>query len=249
MIFRLLLLIGLPIMAYYAVKSLSLRYGLSVRLTRYLYLTVIALLVIGLLIVMGRLPVQAILAPLGLAVTFLMRALPTLLRLLPMWQMFKGKLGSAGSGSSGNSSKINTQFLAMELDHDSGDLSGTVVSGEFAGAAIGSLALEQLIKLHGECAADKDSQQVLEAYLDRYHGDWQSASDSTRNRSKPSDEGAMDRSLAMEILGLEGEVTKATIQTAYRGLMQKLHPDRGGSEYLAKKINQAKEVLMAELSE
>jgi hypothetical protein len=247
MIFRLILLIGLPIMAYYAVKSLSQRYGLSARLTRYLYFTVVALLIIGVLIIMGRLPVQFILAPLGLAATFLLRALPTLLRLFPMWQMFKSKLGSSGQRSGGNSSKIKTKYLVMELDHDSGDLSGKVVAGEFAGASVADLALEQLVKLHKECASDQDSQQVLEAYLDRYHGQWQSSNESTRN-SSAGDENEMSKSLAMEILGLEGEVSKESVQSAYRALMQKLHPDRGGSEYLAKKINQAKAILMQELS-
>jgi hypothetical protein len=248
MIIRLILLIGLPIMAYYGVKSLSQRYGLSARLTRYLYFTVVALLVIGVLIIMGRLPVQFILAPLGLAATFLLRALPTLLRLFPLWQMFKSKLGSAGQRSSGNSSKIKTKYLVMELDHDSGDLSGEVVAGQFAGISVAELGLERLIQLHKECAADQDSQQVLEAYLDRYHEQWQSHTESSRNSSAASDDNEMSKSLAMEILGLEGDVSKESVQTAYRSLMQKLHPDRGGSEYLAKKINQAKEVLMQDLS-
>lgn len=248
MIFRLILLIGLPILTYYAVKSLSQHFGLSARVTRYLYFTAVALLVVGLLIVMGRLPVQFILAPLGLAATFLLRMLPTLLRLLPMWQMFKSRMGSSGRRSTGNTSKITTKYLAMELNHDSGELSGSVVAGEFAGSAVASLSLDQLIKLHAECSSDRDSQQVLEAYLDRYHMQWQDRTESARGSTTSVDENSMSRSLAMEILGLEGEVSKESIQSAYRALMRKLHPDRGGSEYLAKKINQAKEVLMRELS-
>jgi len=236
-------------MAYFAVKSLSLRYGLSARVTRYLYFTVAALLVVGVLIVMGRLPAQFILAPLGLAATFLLRALPTLLRLLPMWQMFKSKLGSSGTGGGGNKSTIKTKYLVMELDHDSGDLSGNVVAGEFAGKAVTDLSQQQLIALHGECASDQDSQQVLEAYLDRYHGQWQEKTESGNGSSAATDESVMSVSLAKEILGLEDEINKESIQNAYRSLMQKLHPDRGGSEYLAKKINQAKEVLLADLKQ
>ncbi len=248
MIIRLILLIGLPIMTYFAVRSLSRHFGLSARLTRYLYFTSVALLVVGLLIVMGRLPVQFILAPLGLAATFLLRFLPTLLRLLPMWQMLRSKMGSSGPRNSGNSSKITTKFLEMELDHDSGDLAGNVVAGEYAGNSIAKLSIEELMRLHRECLADRDSLQVLEAFLDRYHPQWQDKTDAGNSSSTFGGEDGMSRSLALEILGLEGEVTKETVQRAYRALMQKLHPDRGGSEYLAKTINQAKEVLLKDLS-
>lgn len=248
MIIRLILFIGLPIMTYFAVRSVSQHFGLSARVTRYLYLTSVALLVVGLLIIMGRLPVQFILAPLGLAATFVLRFLPTLLRLLPMWQMLRAKMGSSGPRDQGNSSKISTKFLEMALDHDSGDLSGNVIAGEFAGESVADLSMEQLIRLHGECSGDRDSLQVLEAYLDRYHPQWQEHTGANSHSSASGDENAMSRSLALEILGLEGEVTKDTVQKAYRALMQKLHPDRGGSEYLAKTINQAKEVLLKDLS-
>ncbi len=234
-------------MAYYAVKAISQRYNLSARLTRYLFFTVAALLVVGVLIVLGRLPVQFILAPLGLAATFLLRTLPTLLRLLPMWQMFKSRLSTNSSSNTGNASKITTAFLAMELDHDSGELTGTVIAGEYSGIALSTLTLQQLLKLRDECAADKDSLQVLEAYLDRYFPQWQEQSESKRTSSESTEDHAMSKALAMEILGLEGELSKAAIRNAHRSLMQKLHPDRGGSEYLAKKINQAKETLLAEL--
>ena len=54
---------------------------------------------------------------------------------------------------------------------------------------------------------------------------------------------------ALEVLGLsgdinKGEVTAAMIQDAHRRLIQKLHPDRGGNDYLAAKINQARDLLL-----
>ena len=54
----------------------------------------------------------------------------------------------------------------------------------------------------------------------------------------------MTKELAIEILGLDAAPNRNQIIKAHRSLMQKLHPDRGGSDYLAKKINAAKDFLL-----
>ncbi|MFT6094173.1 MAG: fumarate reductase subunit D [Pseudohongiellaceae bacterium] len=240
MIFRLILLIGLPIAAYYFVKSSSNRFNLSARQTRYLYFFVVALLVIGILIVLGRLPVQFILAPIGVAATYLFRMLPMLLRLLPMWQMFKSRVSSSAQKSAASVSKIKTGYLAMTLDHD-----GEVVKGKFAGSQLSALVLAQLLELAAELAADSDSAQVFEAYMDRSHPDWREGGYQSSAQAGVQDSAEMTAQLAYEILGLQPSASKDEITHAHRSLMQKMHPDRGGSDYLAKKINLAKDFLLA----
>ncbi len=243
MIARLLALILLPVIAYYAVRSLSQRFKLNQRQTQILFLIVAALLVVAILIVMGRLPVHFILAPLGAAGAFLLRFLPTLLRLLPFWQMIRSRTASANTGSQGQTSTIRTKFLAMELDHDTGDIDGVILLGEFEGSQLSSLSIADLRRLWTECRHDTDSAQILEAYMDRNHDEWRDSSQSDYDSEAVTDESVMTRELALEILGLQGEPGDEEIIKAHRTLMQRMHPDRGGSDYLAKKINQAKDFL------
>ncbi|MCY4265297.1 MAG: DnaJ domain-containing protein [Gammaproteobacteria bacterium] len=243
MIFRLLLLILLPIMAWYLVRSARTRFNLTGRQTQILFAIIAVLLVVAVLVVMGRLPVHFILAPLGAAGAFLLRFLPTMLRLLPFWQMLRSRSASAQTRRSGQASTIRTEFLAMELQHDTGHMDGKVLRGSFAGQLLSAMGLPQLLELREECASDVDSLQVLEAYLDRTHEAWRTGEEH-ENSSVPMDESKMTRALALEILGLQEGASEKEISAAHRTLMQKLHPDRGGTDYLAKKINMAKDFLL-----
>ena len=69
---------------------------------------------------------------------------------------------------------------------------------------------------------------------------------SNQNAQSPPPRGkqAMSKEEALEVLGLKPEYTKEEVIQAHRRMMQKLHPDRGGSDYLAAQINQAKDVLL-----
>jgi len=169
-----------------------------------------------------------------------------LMRRSPMWQRVKAAAGP----KPGQASEISTRFLKMTLDHDSGEMSGEVLDGQFSGQRLEELELAQLIKLWRECRAeDRQSAVVLEAYLDRTQGDaWREAAGAGPREEAASEGGAgggaMSRDEACDILGVEAGASEAEIRDAHRRLMQKVHPDHGGSNYLAAKINQAKDILL-----
>ena len=127
-------------------------------------------------------------------------------------------------------------------------MGGEVLEGEFAGRAIEDLSLAELLRLLAACAVeDPQSAQVLEAYLNRVHPDWQAyvASAAGGGDGRGAGPGAtMDAAEAFRVLGLEPGAGEDAIKEAHRRLMANLHPDRGGSTYLAAKINEAKELLL-----
>ena len=148
----------------------------------------------------------------------------------------------AGAGpTAGQSSDVSTRYLRMVLDHDSGTLSGEVTSGRFAWRNLADLTLEDLIELRRECADDAQSVSVLEAYLDRLHPEWRA---SKAGNGGGGAKGAMSVEDARAILGVGPEAGPEEIKEAHRRLMQKLHPDRGGSTYLAAQINRARDLLL-----
>ncbi len=67
----------------------------------------------------------------------------------------------------------------------------------------------------------------------------------SRETNTSPNRGSMSREEAYQILGLAPGASREQILSAHRRLMQKLHPDRGGSDYLAGKINQARDILLS----
>ncbi len=155
---------------------------------------------------------------------------------------------NAAGPSPGQSSDVTTDYLRMSLDHDSGEMTGKVTRGAYAGRELDSMGLPELLDLLAGCAEDEDSVRVLEAYLDRVHGpEWRgdgAADEETRGRSAGGWGAAMTVPEALEILGLEPGADEEAIKEAHHRLMAKIHPDRGGSTYLAAKLNQAKDLLL-----
>jgi hypothetical protein len=179
---------------------------------------------------------------LGAAITGLLvvlrQSLPSLIRLFPMLAAMRG----SSSPSQGQSSTVETPVLRMQLDHDSGDLQGEVLKGDYQGWRLADMDRQQLEELVVYCQGqDSDSMQLLGSYLQqRFPGEAPSGQQQYNSDSG----GNISRKEALAVLGLEDGASDEDIVAAHRKLMQKLHPDRGGNDYLAAKVNQAKDLLL-----
>jgi hypothetical protein len=168
---------------------------------------------------------------------------------VPPWPGFEG-LFRPPRKSAGQKSGVRTDMLEMVLDHDSGQMDGRCLKGRFAGRALSSLRDDEVLKLLDEIGVtDPQGAALLEAYLDRRLQGWRDrrAEEAPRAGARPprGQAGRMTAKEAYEVLGLKPGAAESEIRAAHRRLMMKLHPDRGGSTYLACRINEAKDVLLA----
>jgi len=172
--------------------------------------------------------------------------LPFLGRWKAMWNRMRGPQGPAA----GQSSTVDTALLRMTLDHDSGAMDGLVLGGAFKGRKLSELGLRELLDLLAEARlGDPDAAQLVETYLDRAQPDWRGAQGQASGMGEEqapyrAASAAMTRDEAWRILRLDAGASAEEIRAAHRRLMLKLHPDQGGSDYLAAKINQAKDLLL-----
>ena len=150
------------------------------------------------------------------------------------------KAGASPGPTPGRTSEVETAFLSMRLDHDTGEMDGTVLRGRFEGCTLRGLGLPDLLALLDECRTDRQSGALVEAYLDRVHDDWRER----RGPRPDTSSGAMSADEARAMLGVGADATREEIVKAHRRLIQRLHPDRGGSDYLAAKLNTAKDLLL-----
>ncbi|MEZ5819971.1 MAG: DnaJ domain-containing protein [Bradyrhizobium sp.] len=155
-----------------------------------------------------------------------------------------GGLFGGGQRSSGQTSRVRSSFLDMSLDHDSGELSGTIVAGEHADRSLGEFDLAQLLAMMP--SFDAESVALLESYLDRRFPAWRqnAQGDGTGGQRRATASGKMTTEEAYQILGLQPGASRDDIARAHRALMKKLHPDQGGSTYLAARVNEAKDTLL-----
>jgi len=175
----------------------------------------------------------------------LQRFLPLIIRLLPaVNQVYRSRQQRASAQT--NQSKVQSDVLLMTLDHGSGQLDGEVLQGPFTGKRLSELNQDQLTQLYQFCQQqDAESVQLLEAYLQkRFGGSWQAQADEAQQANQRQTTTDMSRQEALDILGLQEGASKAEIVKAHRQLMQKLHPDHGGNDYLAAKVNAAKRLLL-----
>lgn len=206
------------------------------------------ILVVVVMALTGRL--HFLFALLGFLFPLVRRFLPTVLR-----SRMAGGLGCGDAqAQTGNQSHVASAILNMTLDHDSGDMSGEILKGPMAGRALADLGENEFIELLAYCRQhDDDSARLLETYLDRRFGDsWRADDPNTGadGEQATTEEsyrgGALSESEARDILGVEPGASRDDIIQAHRRMMQKLHPDRGGSNYFAARINEAKERLLGE---
>jgi len=172
------------------------------------------------------------------AFVFLRQILPWVIRALPFLNKLRAQNAQSGQSS------IQTNHLSATLDHGSGCIDGEIIEGPHKGWLLSELSIMQLEDLLAHYQTeDEESAELLEAYIDqrRQQADQNSEQQRSANRAA-SDQSA--RAEALAILGLDEGSTEDEVVAAHRSLIQKLHPDRGGNDFLAAKINQAKDILL-----
>ncbi len=172
--------------------------------------------------------------------------------LLPAWRRLRSMVGGLRGPSSAGTSTVETSFIRMNLDHDTGTMTGTVLQGRFAGMRLEELRPAELLALLRECRAeDEEAARLLEAYLDRVRSNWhdemageKASGEQARDGPPPPSGPDVTVDEAYAILGLAPGADAAAIREAHHRLMKQLHPDHGGTDYLASKINRARDVLL-----
>ena len=210
-----------------------------------LYISILAAIILIGLAATGRLhPIFAVFAAI---IPLLQKALSLLVYTPLLGRLFTHFRNTHPGPDANRNSNVETEYLSMRLDHATGVINGTVRKGDHAGKSLGDLSVTELAAMYEKfLRADADSAQLLEAYLDRTYKDtWREQVDEQAyTGQRAARHSPMTADEACSILGVNSRATREEIIEAHRRLMQKLHPDRGGNDYLASKINQAKDCLL-----
>ena len=256
---RLLFLVALGVAAY-LVWKLYLRQLLAQGTAGRIKIGLVALGFVFLaLAVTGRAP--ALFAVLGALMTQALRFGPLIARFAPSLarQFGIGNPFVRGASSPGTS-QVRTPTILMSLEHASGQMDGEVLAGEFAGRELSALSAAEIVALHGYCRAnDAEALRLLEAYVARERaaefenaggpGGGPAGGNGGAGGAGAGDDGRMSVAEAADVLGLPPDADREAVIAAHRTLMSRLHPDKGGSDYLATKVNAAREVLLEALGE
>jgi hypothetical protein len=163
---------------------------------------------------------------------------------MPNFGNIGGLFRGAAPRSAGQTSEVRSPFIHMTLDHDSGELTGDILAGPHAGRSLGEFDLPELAAMIPNL--DRESVALLESYLDRRFPAWRENAqrNAAGGQGRSAASGKMTEEEAYQILGLQAGAGPDEIGRAHRGLMKKLHPDQGGSTYLAARVNEAKDTLL-----
>jgi len=221
----------------------------------YLFLLLFAVIVLYWLMTMPAKQIVAVLSTAGPVLVIVAGGMLTLLRRgaigIPLvivgvswWRRNRSKRPIRSA--EGQKSTVRSANLEMELDHDTGEMDGTILTGRLKGVRLSSLSRDEILSLYFDFRSDPETISLLESFLDRYYPDWRDHvdSDDSGNRKDPSGFDNMTRQEAYQILGLEPNASQEEIHQAWRRLMKGVHPDSGGSAFLAEKINAAKDILL-----
>lgn len=226
---RLILLLAIALVGYLLYLRFKNNWRELDRAALWRYGLVAAGVLLVLLVVTGR--AHGLFALIGAALATAARALPSLVRYFPLLQKLYGQVyGTA---------QMAGAWVKLEVDAQTGRLDGRVLDGPLRGQRLSSLDEEQLGQLWRDCQVDPESARLLHAYLQRERGGDQQA---PPGGGRSGDIGSREEALA--ILGLQAGADRDEIVQAHRRLMSRLHPDKGGSDYLASRINQAKDYLL-----
>ncbi len=192
------------------------------------------------------------LAAVGTAILPFLKRLLAMLPLLAFSQLFGNPLGAMfnrarfrqfdNASNDGAGSEASTSELSMSLDHESGNMGGTVLNGKYANKDLNELDDIEIADLY-HSLREEESKRLLEAYISRHRPDLGDQNQSDGNQESRSQE-QMTAQRAADILGVEPTSSRDEIVEAHRRLIQHLHPDQGGSSYLAAEINEARRVLL-----
>jgi hypothetical protein len=168
-------------------------------------------------------------------------ALIPVLRTLLVWGTRAGPLLRLFGRFKTSPSQFRTEFLVISINFTTGSVEGEIISGDYSGKKLRELSQDELKLLSQQYkTVDKESYVLLQAYLIRSG----SNNDQAYQQYNPDNFNELTEPEAYEILGLPNTASKDEVVKAHKRLMQRMHPDRGGSDYLAAKINAAKDQLV-----
>lgn len=148
--------------------------------------------------------------------------------------------------ATGRDAVFRTAHLEVRFLVKTSQLEGRVIKGLYEGELLHAMSTQQLQELaQAYQEQDKKSYYLVQVFLQRAGAAGAQQQYENRDKSGGGFPSSPTREEALLILGLSGNPDKGEIVAAHRKLIQKLHPDRGGNDYLAARINQAKDVLLS----
>ncbi len=193
-------------------------------------------IVIGLLVLIVLLAISGRIHPLGALFAGLLAFLKIGLNLLIRWFPLFARLYGANAAQPRT---LKSAIIEVRITFSSGEVSGRVLDGPSAGKNLDSLTEQELEELLTYCRSkDKKSTYLLQMYLARRF------QNTNNHKSAPNQNGAMSVEEAAEILGVPPNADKDEINQAHRRLIGRVHPDKGGSDYLASLLNNARDLML-----